>query len=338
MNNDNEIKITPILDTLKFGTCPDEEYFKIKAVSNSRLKLINPLEDGSPEKYNENISSEYNASFNVGTPIHQMILQKQFYYLDHSVVKPSGKLNNVVDCIINNRNKNYSIYDSIRKACETVDYYKNKITDNRIHLIIKECLDFYINSKKVVSKKIPIFLDKNNRNSVIGCVAELDTSKKANNVLYPNDCRIFNEFYILIDFKITFPNKTEKIIPFKAKLDNFSINYNLKEIIVNDLKSTSKDVSEFANSYYKYHYFRQVGIYSYLTSLVCKNVFNLQYEKLYSNMVVVSTIPNYNSLIFKVYNEDITNGILEFKELISRVAFHEIYGYDKKFEDKIWKT
>ena len=29
---------------------------------------------------------------------------------------------------------------------------------------------------------------------------------------------------------------------------------------------------------------------------------------------------------------------LEFKELISRVAFHEIYGYDKKFEDKIWKT
>ena len=63
-----------------------------------------------------------------------------------------------------------------------------------------------------------IFLDKNNRNSVIGCVFELDTSKEANNILYPEDCRIFNEYYILIDFKITFPNKTEKIIPFKAKL------------------------------------------------------------------------------------------------------------------------
>lgn len=50
----NEIKLTPLLDTLRLQKISDETYFSEKYsgyVSNSRLGLLNPKQDGSPEKF-----------------------------------------------------------------------------------------------------------------------------------------------------------------------------------------------------------------------------------------------------------------------------------------------
>ena len=47
-----------------------------------------------------------------------------------------------------------------------------------------------------------------------------------------------------------------------------------------------------------------------------------------SNMLLISTIPPFNSGIFKVLNTHINRGMEEFSELIKRVAYHEQYGYD----------
>lgn len=50
----NEIKLTPLLDTLRLQKISDEVYFSEKYsgyVSNSRLGLLNPKQDGSPEKF-----------------------------------------------------------------------------------------------------------------------------------------------------------------------------------------------------------------------------------------------------------------------------------------------
>lgn len=50
----NEIKLTPLLDTLRLQKISDEIYFSEKYsgyVSNSRLGLLNPKQDGSPEKF-----------------------------------------------------------------------------------------------------------------------------------------------------------------------------------------------------------------------------------------------------------------------------------------------
>ena len=49
-----DVKIKPILDTLRLEDISDEVYFSEKYadyVSNSRLSYINPDQDGSPEKY-----------------------------------------------------------------------------------------------------------------------------------------------------------------------------------------------------------------------------------------------------------------------------------------------
>ena len=43
-------------------------------------------------------------------------------------------------------------------------------------------------------------------------------------------------------------------------------------------------------------------------------------------MLLISTIPPFNSGIFKVLNTHINRGMEEFSELIKRVAYHEQYG------------
>ena len=50
----DNIKIIPLLDTLRLQKIDDSEYFSKKYsgyISNSRLSLINPKQDGSPEKF-----------------------------------------------------------------------------------------------------------------------------------------------------------------------------------------------------------------------------------------------------------------------------------------------
>ena len=76
--NLNDYKVEFLIETVECKEISDNEYFSDdykKYVSNSRLKLINPDEGGSPEKYKEGIKSEYNSSFEFGTAVHQLILQ-----------------------------------------------------------------------------------------------------------------------------------------------------------------------------------------------------------------------------------------------------------------------
>lgn len=50
----NEIKLTPLIDTLRLEKIDDAIYFSEKYngyVSNSRLGLLNPRQEGSPEKF-----------------------------------------------------------------------------------------------------------------------------------------------------------------------------------------------------------------------------------------------------------------------------------------------
>ena len=46
-----------------------------------------------------------------------------------------------------------------------------------------------------------------------------------------------------------------------------------------------------------------------------------------ANMLVVETVGGYASELFPVNNEIIQSGFEEFKELLKRVAFHQVNGY-----------
>ena len=68
--------ITPLLDTLRLQKIDDEEYFSEKYsnyISNSRLGLINPDEDGSPERFFAGFKPMYSAAFDLGNMIKDFI-------------------------------------------------------------------------------------------------------------------------------------------------------------------------------------------------------------------------------------------------------------------------
>ena len=74
-----EIKLTPLLDTLQLEKISDEVYFSKKYngyVSNSRLGLINPRQDGTPDKFFAGFTGEgYSDALIRGTAVHSICLQ-----------------------------------------------------------------------------------------------------------------------------------------------------------------------------------------------------------------------------------------------------------------------
>lgn len=58
----SKIRVSPIMDSLVIDKITDEVYFSEKYadyISNSRLKLINPDQGGSPEQYFEGFFGIY---------------------------------------------------------------------------------------------------------------------------------------------------------------------------------------------------------------------------------------------------------------------------------------
>ena len=77
--NLSDIKLTPLLDTLRLEKISDAVYFSEKYsgyVSNSRLGLLNPKQDGSPKKFFAGFSSVgYAPALEMGSAVHELVLQ-----------------------------------------------------------------------------------------------------------------------------------------------------------------------------------------------------------------------------------------------------------------------
>ena len=93
--NLNDIKLSPNLESVYREKMSDEEYFSSKYahyISNSRLKLINPNQNGSLSKYKEGFTGETTVSLSLGSSIHELLLQKDTFTLGPDIGKPPAKL------------------------------------------------------------------------------------------------------------------------------------------------------------------------------------------------------------------------------------------------------
>ena len=140
-----------------------------------------------------------------------------------------------------------------------------------------------------------------------------------------------NEYAILCEVEV---NGT--ILKLKAKIDSFKIDFD--QVILNDLKTTSKPVNYFMGnnatlvdeegneykqwidgSFQKYHYFRQIAFYLFLLQAYLYREHKTVYEYK-ANMIVVETFPTYKCKVFPVSGKNIGLGLDEFKKLLIRVA------------------
>lgn len=296
-------EITIVPGSMQLIKMTDAEYFSAKYkdyISNSKLGTINPDEGGSPEKYEAGTKSAYSESFELGSAIHAMILQPDYYHIAN-INKPTGKLGLFAEEVYQLRQRKLTIEEATNQASINADYYANKFSSARFKTAVKGSLSFYLKRMKFEGElnKQALFLSAPMQYKFDQCMLGIAENPKIMDTLYPKglltDAEYYNEYAILCEVDYI-DDKTGVItrLKLKAKLDNFTIDHETSTVTLNDLKSTGKPVSYFMGndvrvtmesgsssiewydgSFQKYHYYRQMGeITPLILVIILENPFN----------------------------------------------------------------
>lgn len=339
MEDFESVSFAPLLDTLEVKDISDEEYFGDSYkdyISNSRLALINPEQDGSPEDFFEGLSkhNKYSDSLYFGSAVHQLVLQQNDFILIDSVDRPTAKTGFMADELYSKSGKVPSNEDII-KASDKIDYYKGKMDEKKIEDLKTKCYNYWRNralfENKYKDSKTPIYLDPKSREKLQLCLDSVNRNKKIQKLLHPEfvieEPISLNEQTILLDVEAKVGERTT-LLKLKAKFDNFTISKDDNVVTLNDLKTTGHFTSEFINSWNKYHYYRQAGMYMWLLSLLAQKYYDMSNPILKGNMLLISTIPKYYSDVFEITKKEFIRGFNEFKKLLKMVAYYKVNGYE----------
>ena len=330
----NEIEITPLLDTLRLEKIDDAIYFSEKYsgyVSNSRLGLINPRQDGSPDKFFAGFQqSGFNPSFMLGSAVHGIVLQPECFELAPDLGRPTAKLGAMSDELYPIFLQRNVTKEDVVKASDKVDYYKGKITTERANEVINSSTKYWearqASEFNLSSTKETLFLDYKTREIALSCIESLQNNKYVQELLHPTgvitDPISENEQAILLDVQVKCPNGKEFILSLKSKIDNYTIDTETNTIVVNDVKTLGRILSEFDNNVKKYRYSREIAMYLYLLKLCAAKYYNMPNPKIQANYLVVSTVPNFYSKVQPVTYGEIQEGFHEFKTLLRYVAYN----------------
>lgn len=335
----DSIEITPLIDTLKLQKIDDSVYFSKKYngyISNSRLSLINPEQDGSPEKFFEGFKPTYSEAFSLGSNVHALTLQSELFLLVDSVDKPTAKMGALADRLYPIFLKKEITDKDIKQEATIVDYYKGNLNEKKIAEVRTKCMPYWDSRRQFestyVGNKELIYSDPKSRETVLNCVRALNSNRYIQDLLHPKD--IANEYIIseneqaiLLDIQVNIPNQDSFILSLKAKLDNYTIDPLSNIITVNDVKTIGKIVSEMTNNISKFHYNREFAVYSYLLSLCAKKYYNLDNPIVKGNYLVVSTIPSYYTKVIPLTKSMYKEGMDEFRYLLKLVAYYYSKGY-----------
>jgi hypothetical protein len=334
------VKLIPLFDTIQLIEMSDEEYFSEKwagYISNSTLALINPDQDGSPQIYKEGLSKhpKYSDSLVFGSAVHELVLQPGEFKVADNVNRPTAKMGAMADELYKTflSNKGVVSDDDIIAASNKIDYYKGKMDSIKIENVKDKCINYWWDrrdweSEHNNSEIEPIYLDPKSREKLQLCLASVEANKEVQDLLHPKgvfeEPISMNEAALFMDVKAEHEGK-ETILKLKGKLDNFTIDIETNEVVLNDLKTTGHWLIDFGDSFKKYHYNRQMAMYAWMLRSYVQKQYNIKPSSLMANMLLVCTVPDYRAGVFRVTNGEIRKGFLEFKDLLQRVAYCELY-------------
>lgn len=334
------VKLIPLLDTIQLIEMSDEEYFSDKwagYISNSKLALINPDQDGSPQIYKEGLSKhpKYSDSLVFGSAVHELVLQPKEFAVVNNVDRPTAKMGAMADELYKTflSNKGVVSDKDIIAASDKIDYYKGKMDSIKIENVKDKCINYWWDRRDWETKHNnlgtePIYLDPKSREKLQLCLASVEANKEVQDLLHPKgvfeEPISMNEAALFMDVKAEHEGK-ETILKLKGKLDNFTIDTETNEVVLNDLKTTGHWLIDFGDSFKKYHYNRQMAMYAWMLRSYVEKQYNIKPSSLMANMLLVCTVPDYRAGVFRVTNSEIRKGFLEFKDLLQRVTYCELY-------------
>lgn len=334
----SEIKLTPLLDTLQLVKISDAEYFSPKygeCISNSRLGLLNPRQGGSPESFFTGFKDEgFISSLVIGSAVHELVLQNESFELAPALGKPTAKMGAMADELYPVWLEHPIRTSDITEASNKINYYKGKLTPDRIKQVNEQCIPYWKARKQLVSNsdKELIYLDDKSRDTVYNCVEALTNNRQVQELLHPSgliDAPIsLNENALLLDVQAECPNGKTFIIHLKAKLDNFTIDLESDTVVVNDVKTIGKVVSEIDSNISKYHYSRELAMYLFLLRLYVIKEYGIENPTMKANYLVVSTVPQYYTKVRAMTKKECYAGLHEFRTLLRYAAYQIGYnGY-----------
>lgn len=228
------IKFTPLLDTLKLQKIDDSEYFSRKYknyVSNSRLSLIDPNNDGSFESFIEGFKPTYSASFDLGSGVHELILQNNLFEVCYDVDKPTAKMGALADRLYPIFKETEFISDEdICKQATIIDYYGGNLNENKILNVRKKCESYLVSRKRFeesyTGNKELLYFDPKSRETVLKCVEALSNNKRVQNLLHPTG--LFFDEITLKSEKVFVFLWENRLIPTKENIDKTIKELNIK--------------------------------------------------------------------------------------------------------------
>lgn len=335
-----EIKITPLIETLYLEKINDEEYFSKKYsnyISNSRLGLINPNQDGSPEKFFEGFKPIYSSSLDIGTAVHSICLQKELFNIVDSVDKPTGKMGVMAEELFKIWKGSIPTSEDIIEVAKQIDYYGGNLSPKRIEEVKEKCKDFWITKNRHLrtrgeDSRSDLYLDPKSRETAYNCIRAVENSKQIQSLLHPKsdfgDIISENEKAILLDVLVEIPNLNAKFkLRLKSKVDNYTLDVFNEVLVCNDIKTLGKIVSEIQSNIDKYRYNREIAMYSWLLSLVANKFYNIENPTIKGNYLVVSTIPQYYTKVVPMTKKMYQEGWNEFVYLLKLVAYNVATKY-----------
>ena len=331
-----EIKLNPIINSLKLEKIDDSEYFSIrynKYISNSRLGL---LKNEGPESFFEGFKPVYSSSLSLGSAVHEICLQSDLFTICEEVDKPTAKLGILADKIYHELKGGLPTPEQICNVASEIDYYHGLLTQKQIQNVFDKCMPYWVSRRDFEASydgsKEVIYLDKKTRETAQNCIRALKNNKNVQDILYPSndfgEVISENEQAILLDVLVEIPELNAKfILKLKSKLDNYVINQIDNEIQVNDIKTLGRIVSEFPVNIQRYGYNREISMYSFLLSLVAKKYYNLDNPSVKGHYLVVSTIPQYYTKVVPMTKKMFIEGFNEFRTLLKQVAYYVATDY-----------
>lgn len=204
-----------------------------------------------------------------GRVIHSLLLDSENfdkYFVTSPLSLPSDNPKQIVDRVFKYAQEMNSLDQDLRsfegmilEYLKEINLYQSLKTDEqRIEKIVTDQTVSYFNFLKQKGKKDVIDTEMYNR-----CLESVQILRENSDVvkvldLYGNSgCTVYSEYPIQIDL----PG-----YPFGLKgiVDNITIDENNKTITINDLKTTSKTVAEFAETVNYYNYWLQAAVYKKL--------------------------------------------------------------------------
>lgn len=323
-------KLSLIRESVYLKKISDSEYFGetyAGFVSNSSMRFINPLQDGSPFEYKYGNHNSSTNSLSLGSIIHLDLLESIKSKITIGLI-PGAKMKEMLIYAAERSIKdNVKFIDIIDEVANKFDYYHGNSK-----LLMKNAFKFnQYYSFLLKDEENSFFIDRETNNRLEKCDISMTLLK---DYFKESDCS-FNEHAIFASFKYnnTWNNNIiDTIINAKIKVDNFKIDHENKVVILNDLKTTISSISDFIDSsFVKYHYSRQFSFYLYILAQYVENVLGLKGYTYKANVVVISTTDG-DYKIIPINQKQIEEGYTEWSDCLKRIAFHETYGYNLLYD------